>query len=103
MDISILLVSNLNTILRNIDYLYDELALFNVKIMILILFVPRIEHDQNANIINNLHKYKAKEYGCNVIDINNIVNKFNLNDFFMKPDCYHMLTSYNVSTWKKYC
>ncbi|ECL7711314.1 hypothetical protein FT004_05725 [Campylobacter jejuni] len=59
----------------------------------MILFDPRIEHDQNANIINNLHKYKAKEYGYNVIDINNIVNKFNLNDFFMKPDCYHMLTS----------
>ncbi|MBZ7964863.1 SGNH/GDSL hydrolase family protein, partial [Campylobacter sp. 2457A] len=93
MDISIFSVSNLNTTLRNIDYLYDELTLFNVKIMILILFDPRIEHDQNANTINNLHKYKAKEYGYNVIDINNIVNKFDLYHFFMKPDCYHMLTS----------
>ncbi|MBZ7934026.1 hypothetical protein H2275_02345 [Campylobacter sp. W0065] len=80
---------NLCVILKNIDYLYDELALFKTKVIILILF----DHRKERMIINNFHKYKAKEYGYNVIDINNIVNKFNLNDFYMKPDPLHMLTS----------
>ncbi|EOI8654642.1 SGNH/GDSL hydrolase family protein [Campylobacter jejuni] len=92
MDIHMCYELNLKMTLTNIINLYDELAVFQKRILILLLFDYR-SHKRKASIVNKLHKYKAKEYGYNVIDINNIVNKFNLNDFFMKPDCYHMLTS----------
>ena len=84
-----LMSSNLHKTLKNIDYLYDELALFKAKIMILILF----SHEKERLIVNNFHKYKAKEYGYNIIDVDTIVYKFKLEDFFMKPDSHHMLTS----------
>ncbi|EAJ7529401.1 sugar transferase [Campylobacter jejuni subsp. doylei] len=92
MDIHMCYELDLKMTLTNIINLYDELAVFPKRILILLLFDYR-SHKRKASIVNKFHKYKAKEYGYNVIDINNIVNKFNLNDFFMKPDCYHMLTS----------
>ncbi|MBZ7951643.1 hypothetical protein, partial [Campylobacter molothri] len=78
--------------INNIIYLYDELIQYKQKIIILILFTPGI-NNININFINNLHKYKANEYGYNVIDVHDIVKNNNLNDFYMKPDCHHMLSS----------
>ncbi|RTJ59133.1 alpha-2,3-sialyltransferase [Campylobacter jejuni] len=92
MDIYMCYELNLKTAINNITYLYDELSAFKTKILVLLLFDFRIAQ-RKGFIINNFHRYKAKEYGYNVIDVNDVVNKLNLNDFFMKPDWCHMLTS----------
>ncbi|MBZ7944345.1 SGNH/GDSL hydrolase family protein, partial [Campylobacter sp. RM13744] len=89
MDISIFSSFNNLYTISNIDYLYDELALFKTKVIILILF----DHRKERMVINKFHKYKAKEYGYNIIDVDTIVYKFKLEDFYMKPDPFHMLTS----------
>ncbi|WP_258108701.1 hypothetical protein [Campylobacter lari] len=93
-DTHILFASKLNVILRNIQFLYNELASLNNKILILNLFERRnIKKNLEAYKINNLHRYNVNKYGFNIIDIDEYIKKNYLSDFFLSPDPNHMLSS----------
>ncbi|HEF8477663.1 TPA: SGNH/GDSL hydrolase family protein, partial [Campylobacter jejuni] len=94
MDTSILNILNVNLVLNNICYLYDELATLRKKILILFLFEYRnIKSNPDAYAINNLHKYKANEYGFNIIDVDLYIKEKNMEKFYMQPDPYHMISA----------
>ncbi|WP_216361592.1 SGNH/GDSL hydrolase family protein, partial [Campylobacter sp. P255] len=92
MDTSILSILHVDCVLNNICYLYDELVTLRKKILILFLFEHRsIKSNPNAYIVNNLHKYKANEYGFNIIDVDSYIKERNIDKFYMQPDPYHMI------------
>lgn len=70
---------NLNIILRNIDYFYEELYKANKTTIVLILPIPACNDKSKA--INEAHRKNCAYYGFNLIDVDLYYQKNNLYNF----------------------
>lgn len=69
----------IDTLIRNICWLYEQLYLLDKKILVLIL--PRKFNGAHIDTINNAHRYYSKKFGFNVVDMQCYYRDNNLFDF----------------------
>lgn len=72
-------LNDLNIIIRNIDYFYEELYKANKTTIVLILPIP--VYNNKSKTINEIHRRNCAYYGFNLIDVDFYYQKNNLYDF----------------------
>ncbi|MCR6576829.1 SGNH/GDSL hydrolase family protein [Campylobacter insulaenigrae] len=70
---------DLNIIIRNIDYFYEQLYKTQKTTIVLILPIPA--QNDKSKIINETHRKNCAYYGFNLIDVDSYFFKNNLYDF----------------------
>lgn len=82
----------LEVVIASITYLYNELSKLNKKVLVLIL--PLYDKSYSGiEIINNTHRYWAKKYGFNVIDMQAFYEEKDVMHFYMQGDKGHQINS----------
>ena len=84
--------NDVNLVIRNIFFAYNELSKLNKKFLVLLL--PLVEKDEWLNtseLINNAHRMCCNQYGFNCADIQALYLKNGVMHFFMNmvPDSRH--------------
>lgn len=78
---------NINIIFRDLNWLYEELSVFNKCVMVLIL--PYFIGEYNK--INNINRELVSKFNFNLIDLHQYYIDNNLIDFSKNPDNAHQL------------
>ncbi|XGX74784.1 hypothetical protein DSV84_00960 [Campylobacter coli] len=84
---------SLDILMRNYEALCKELAILNIKILVITNPIKgnNKDFDNKINIVNKLIYKKTKEYGFNHIDMQRYYEENYINEFFKTSDPFHQL------------